>query len=265
MVKKNEFYTVDITDMNFLGFGVAKIDGIAVFVGGAVTGDRARIKIIKTAKSYAIARCEEVLTRSPHRTEDACPVSTACGGCAFRAVTYDYEKELTENAVKQSFIKQGMRDVTVAPLTHAARLSHYRNKGQYPVQKNAEGEIVIGFFAAKSHRVLDCAACDLQSDAFAPIIEEIRAFLIENDVSIYDEDSGKGLVRHIYLRIGEKTGEIMLCVVLNGDALPCEDAFVQRMTEKFPAIRSLYVNTNTKNTNVVLGDKFRLLSGREYI
>ena len=265
MVKKNEFYTVDITDMNFLGFGVAKIDGIAVFVGGAVTGDRARIKIIKTAKSYAIARCEEVLTRSPHRTEDACPVSTACGGCAFRAVTYDYEKELKENAVKQSFIKQGMRDVTVAPLTHAARLSHYRNKGQYPVQKNAAGEIVIGFFAAKSHRVLDCAACDLQSHAFAPIIEEIRAFLIENDVSIYDEDSGKGLVRHIYLRIGEKTGEIMLCVVLNGDALPCEDAFVQRMTEKFPAIRSLYVNTNAKNTNVVLGDKFRLLSGREYI
>ena len=265
MLKKNEVYTVDITDMNFLGFGVAKIDGIAVFVSGTVTGDRARVKIIKTAKSYAIARCEELLTRSAHRTEDACPVSTACGGCAFRAVTYDYEKELKENAVKQSFIRQGMRDVTVAPLTHATRLSHYRNKGQYPVRKNAAGEIVIGFFAAKSHRVLPCVGCDLQSDAFAPIIEEIRKFLLKNNVSIYDEESGKGLVRHIYLRIGEKTGEIMLCMVLCGEKLPAEDAFIARMTEKFSAIRSLYVNTNTKNTNVVLGDKFRLLAGREYI
>lgn len=265
MLKKNEFYTVDITDMNFLGFGVARIDGIAVFVGGAVTGDRAHIKIIKTAKNYAIARCEEVLVRSAYRTEDTCPVSTACGGCAFRAVTYPYEKELKENAVKQSFVKQGMRDVTVAPLTHADRLSHYRNKGQYPVRKNAAGEIVIGFFAAKSHRVLDCTGCDLQSDAFAPIIEEIRAFLIENDVSIYDEESGRGLVRHIYLRIGEKTGEIMLCMVLCGDKLPREADFVTRMTEKFPAIRSLWINTNTKNTNVVLGDEFRLLAGREYI
>ena len=265
MLKKNEICTVDITDMNFLGFGVTKIDGIAVFVSGTVTGDRARIKIIKTAKSYAIARCEELLVRSEHRTADACPVSAACGGCAFRAVTYDYEKELKENAVRQSFIKQGMRDVTVAPLTHAGRLSHYRNKGQYPVRKNTSGEIVIGFFAAKSHRVLPCIDCDLQSDAFAPILEEIRAFLLEKDISIYDEESGEGLVRHIYLRVGEKTGEIMLCMVLCGEKLPCEDAFVKRMTEKFPAIHSLYINTNTKNTNVVLGDKFRLLCGREYI
>lgn len=265
MLQKNAVYTVDITDMNFLGFGVTKIDGIAVFVGGAVTGDHARIKIIKTAKNYCIARCEEVLVPSLHRTEENCPVSRACGGCAFRAVTYGYEKELKENSVRQSFLKQGMRDVTVAPLTHADRLSHYRNKGQYPVQKNASGEIVIGFFAAKSHRVLDCAGCDLQSEAFAPIIEEIRAFLTENHISIYDEESGEGLVRHIYLRIGEKNGEIMLCLVLNGDKLPDEDAFIRRMTEKFPAIRSLYVNTNTKNTNVVLGDKFRLLAGNAYI
>ncbi len=265
MLQKNAVYTVDITDMNFLGFGVAKIDGIAVFVNGAVTGDRARIKIIKTAKSYSVARCEEVLVPSFHRTEPHCPVAKSCGGCAFRAVTYAYEKSLKENSVRQSFLKQGMRDVTVAPLTHADRLAHYRNKGQYPVQKNAAGEIVIGFFAAKSHRVLPCAGCDLQSEAFAPIIEEIRAFLTANNVSIYDEESGEGLVRHIYLRIGEKTGEIMLCMVLHGEKLPKEDVFVARMTEKFPAIRSLYINTNPKNTNVVLGDKFRLLYGREYI
>lgn len=250
--------------MNFLGFGVAKIDGIAVFIGGAVAGDRCRIKIIKTAKSYAVARCEEILSPSAHRVPDGCPVAASCGGCAFRAVDYLYEKAQKEAFVKQSFVKQGMRDVTVAPLTHAS-LSHYRNKGQYPVRKNTSGDIVIGFFAAKSHRVLNAIDCDLQNAAFAPILTEIRTFLLENNVSVYDEENGNGLVRHIYLRIGEQTGEIMLCIVANGDALPHEEAFVARMTEKFPAITSLYLNTNREDTNVILGKEYRLLFGKPYI
>ena len=264
MLQKNSVYTVDITDMNFLGFGVTKIDGIAVFVSGAVAGDCARIKIIKTAKNYAVARTEEILTASPHRTDTNCPVAEKCGGCAFRAVDYAYEKQQKEAFVAQSFVKQGMRGITVAPLTHAKQ-SGYRNKGQYPVRKTAAGEIAIGFFAAKSHRVLDCIDCDLQNKAFAPILAEIRDFLLKENVSIYDEESGKGLVRHVYLRIGEQTGEIMLCLVLNGEKLPKEDAFVRRMTEKFPKIRSLYLNTNTKDTNVVLGDKYRLVWGDPYI
>ncbi len=264
MLKKNDIFTAVVEDMNFLGFGVAKIDGIAVFISGAVTGDTARIKIIKTAKTYAVARVEEIVTPSPHRVDDNCAVSAACGGCAFRSVSYDYEKSLKENFVKMSFVKQGMRDVKVAPLTYA-KLSNYRNKGQYPVRKDAAGKTVIGFFAAKSHRVLDCANCSLQNEAFAPIIEEIRAFLDEFGISIYDEESGKGLVRHIYLRISEKTGEIMLCMVLCGEKLPHEYEFVARITEKIPAVKSLYINTNTKDTNVVLGDKYRLLHGEEYI
>lgn len=263
VLQKNTVHTVDITDMNFLGFGVAKIDGIAVFVSGAVTGDRCRIKIIKAAKSYAVARTEEILSPSAHRVPEGCPVAASCGGCAFRAVDYAYEKAQKEAFVRRSFIKQGMRDVTVAPLTHAS-LSHYRNKGQYPVRK-VMGDIVIGFFAAKSHRVLPSIDCDLQNEAFAPILREIRVFLLEKDISIYDEESGEGLVRHIYLRIGEQTGEIMLCVVANGDKLPFEEEFVSRMTETFPAIVSLYLNTNRENTNVVLGDGYRLLFGKEYI
>lgn len=264
MLKKNSVHETDILDMNFLGFGVAKIDGIAVFVSGAVAGDRCRIKIIKTAKSYAVARCEEILSPSARRVPEGCPVAASCGGCAFRAVDYAYEQAQKEAFVRQSFVKQGMRDVTVAPLTHAS-LAHYRNKGQYPVRKNAAGDIVIGFFAAKSHRVLDSIDCDLQHEAFAPILAEIRAFLIEKDVPIYDEESGEGLVRHIYLRIGEKTGEIMLCIVINGEKLPFEEEFVARMAAQFPAICALYLNTNQKNTNVVLGDTYRLLAGREYI
>nr|MBQ5811603.1 23S rRNA (uracil(1939)-C(5))-methyltransferase RlmD [Clostridia bacterium] len=265
MLQKNTLHTVEITDMNFLGFGVTRIDNIAVFVSGAVTGDTAEIKIIKAAKTYAVARVEKLIKKSDRRVADNCPVASACGGCAFRAVGYDYEKTLKENSVKQSFIKQGMRDVCIMPLSHADRLSHYRNKGQFPVRKNAAGDIVIGFFAAKSHRVLPCLDCDLESAAFSPILEEIKAFLEEKRISIYDEESGKGLVRHIYLRIGEKTGEIMLCLVLCGEKMPHEEEFTKRITEKFPEIKSLYINTNTKDTNVVLGDKYRLLSGREYI
>ncbi len=264
MLQKNTLHTVEITDMNFLGFGVTHIDGIAVFVAGAVTGDEAEVKIIKAAKTYAVARLERLLKRSDKRTHDSCPVASACGGCAFREIDYAYEKELKENSVKQSFIKQGMRDITVMPLTSAGRLSHYRNKGQYPVRK-VGGEVIIGFFAAKSHRVLSCLDCDLQNEAFAPILEEIRAFLTEKNISIYDEESGRGLVRHIYLRIGEKTGEIMLCIVINGDSIPFESEFAERISEKFHDIKSLYVNSNLKDTNVVLGDKYRLIFGREYI
>lgn len=264
MLQKNTVHTVKIEDMNFLGFGVTHIDGMAVFVKGAVTGDLAEIKIIKTAKTYAVARVERLVEKSDKRVEDGCPVSTACGGCAFRAIDYHYEKELKENSVKQSFIKQSMNDVCVAPLTFCHRLSHYRNKGQYPVRK-VDGEIIIGFFAAKSHRVLNCLDCDLQNEAFAPILREIRDFLAEKNISIYDEESGSGLVRHIYLRIGEKTGEIMLCLVLNGEKLPYEEEFLKIIKEKFPNVKSLYINTNTKDTNVVLGDKYRLLYGREYI
>ena len=258
MLKKNDVFTVSVDDMNFLGFGVAKIDGIAVFISGAVAGDTAQIKIIK------VARTERIISASPHRVEDSCPVSASCGGCAFRSVSYDFEKSLKENSVKMSFVKQGMRDVCVMPLTFA-KTAHYRNKGQYPVRKDALGNTVIGFFAAKSHRVLNCANCELQNDSFAKIIEEIRLFIDDNNISVYDEESGRGLVRHIYLRIGEMTGEIMLCLVLCGESLPREDSFISMMTEKFPAIKSLYINTNTKDTNVVLGDKYRLLYGKPYI
>ena len=264
MLKKNDVYTVDIDDMNFLGFGVAKIDGIAVFVSGAVAEDKAKIKIIKTAKSYAVARVEEIITPSKHRVNDICPVASSCGGCAFRTVSYEYEKSLKENFVKMSFVKQGLKDVQVMPLTHAG-LSGYRNKGQYPVRRDASGKVVIGFFAAKSHRVLDCANCDLQNRAFAPIIAEIRKFIEERNISVYDEESGKGLIRHIYLRIGEKSGEIMLCMVLNGSEMPYEKEFTGHITSAFPKLTSLYVNTNTNDTNVVLGDSYRLLYGKEYI
>ena len=175
-MKKNECFDVEITDMNFLGFGIAKVDGCVLFVSGAVTGDTARVRIIKVCRTYAVARTERILVPSKHRVEDGCAVSAACGGCAFRSVDYAYERTLKEASVRQSFVRQGLREVDVAPLAGDGRVDRYRNKAQYPVRRAADGKLAVGFFAAKSHRVLACADCPLQNPAFAPIVAEIRAF-----------------------------------------------------------------------------------------
>lgn len=265
MLKKNEIFEVEIEDMNFLGFGVAKIDGCVVFVSGAVTGDMVKIRIIKVSRTYAVARTESILIPSSHRVCDECKVSASCGGCAFRAVDYNYECSLKESAVMQSFIRHGLRDVTVAPLVSNSKIANYRNKAQYPVRRGANGKTIIGFFAAKSHRALECADCALQNAAFLPIVEEIRGFIDEKQISVYDEESGNGLLRHIYLRIGEATGEIMLCLVLNGTKLPHADEFSALIFKSFPTVKSLFLNFNEADTNVVLGERFELLAGKPYI
>lgn len=261
MLRKNDTLITEIIDMNMLGFGIAKPDGFAVFVSGAIPGDRARIRIIKVQKSYAIAKVEEILVPSPHRIKNDCPVSASCGGCAFRTVDYAYEASLKESAVRQSFLRQGLRDVQIAPLTHANQLSHYRNKAQFPVARTKSGELAIGFFAAKSHRVLDCGTCALQHPSFAPILAEVRRFLLEFHIPIYDETTRTGLLRHIYLRIGEATGEIMLCLVICGECLPHAGRLVERVTQKFPAVRSILLNVNKADTNVVLGERYIPLYG----
>lgn len=264
-MKKNECFDVEITDMNFLGFGIAKVDGCVLFVSGAVTGDTARVRVIKVCRTYAVARTERILVPSKHRVEDGCAVSAACGGCAFRCVDYAYERTLKEASVRQSFVRQGLREVDVAPLAGDGRVDRYRNKAQYPVRRAADGKLAVGFFAAKSHRVLACADCPLQNPAFALIVAEIRAFCEAHEIPAYDEETGHGLLRHIYLRIGEATGEVMLCLVLCGKSLPHADEFVARITEKFPAVVSVFLNHNEENTNVVLGSDFTRLYGKPYI
>ena len=264
-MKKNDQFDTEILDMNSLGFGIAKIGGMAVFVFGAVCGDLARIRIIKVEKKYAVARTEAILSPSPHRVDDVCPVSAACGGCAFRSVSYDYEKAQKKQAVRMSFQRQGMPDVPIAPLTSTGVQSHYRNKGQYPVRRGKDGGIEIGFFAAKSHRVLPCLDCDLADERFAPILSAVKNFMEEYAVPAYDEASGEGLVRHIYLRAGKATGQIMLCLVLTKPLLPHADEFVASMRAAFPDVVSIWLNENGADTNVVLGERFTLLCGEPTI
>ena len=258
-MKKNELYTVDITDLNNLGNGVAKIDGKAVFVPRAVDGDKLEIKIIKDTKDYAIARIEKILTPSLYRQESGCAVSNRCGGCVYRHITYAHECELKHNYVASAFRKAGV-SAKVAPTLSGAE-SGYRNKVQYPV---AEG-MTFGFYAPRSHDIIPCADCALQDEAFTPILAEIADLLRKSGVSVYNELTHTGLLRHVYLRRGSVSGEIMLTLVTSSAKFPQGKAFAEEIRKKFPEIVSVVQNINPEKTNVILGDRCITLSGKDHL
>ncbi len=263
-LKKNDVLTLTIEDITNLGFGVAKHAGQVIFVSGAVPGDVIVGKIIKIASSYAVARIEKTVTVSPLRTEDRCAVS-ACHSCAYKCLSYGHEQRLKEEAVRQIFKKSGLDGVRVLPLLASPAERGYRNKAQYPIALDKSGEYVIGFYAPKSHRVTEAALCPLAPLVFGEIIEALRGFFKKNSLSVYDEQSGAGLLRHIYLRRGEISGEILLTLVINGNSLPCSDELIEKITGKFPEVVGILLNVNREDTNIILGDKYVTLFGRDYI
>ena len=265
-MNKNDILTLSICDLNNLGCGVGRApDGRAVFVKGAVTGDTVRAKIIKVNQSYGVARLEEILTPSPYRIEAAeCTAPLSCGGCVYRHVTYAHELDRKRSYVENAFRKAGLPDVTVLPVKSTEQTVGYRNKAQYPLMQTNDG-IKAGFYATGTHRVIPADGCAIQNPAFAPIVTFVCAYADKASWSVYNETSGKGLLRHIYLRIGEKTGEIMVCLVINGDLLPNGNAFADALCKAFPAITAVLINVNKENTNVVLGKHYTTLRGNAFI
>lgn len=263
-LKKNDVFTSEIIDITNLGFGVAKHEGAVVFVSGAVPGDVARIKVIKIGSSFMVGRVEEFLTKSPHRVENRCHRGL-CHSCAYKSLSYEYEKGLKEEAVRQIFKKSGLSEVEIMPLVASPCEKEYRNKAQYPILRDKDGRYSIGFYAPKSHRVTEAADCPLAPSVFSEINEVLRTFYEKHSISVYDETTGNGLLRHIYLRRGEISGEILLTLVLNGKTLPCSDELVSVLTKKFPKIVGILINVNEKNTNIILGEKYITLFGRDYI
>lgn len=263
-IKKGDVFELEITDLNNVGNGVGRIGGKVVFVKGAVSGDRAKVKIIKTTKSFFVARLEDILVPSEQREDGFCSAPLSCGGCVYRHIKYSHELELKYNYVKNEFVKAGIPDARILPVIFAGRERNYRNKGQYPVTK-IKGKTVAGFYASKTHNIIPAEACAIQNGAFAEILRFVCESADAFGWSVYDEKTGRGLLRHIYLRIGEKSGEIMLCLVINARELPNSEAFVKSVTEKFPAIVSLTLNINERETNVVLGDTYKLLYGKDGI
>ena len=263
---KGGIYETEVTDVNNFGDGIGRINGIAVFIKGGVTGDRLRVQIIKTAKSYAVARIEEVLSASSYRGENDCAAYKRCGGCVSRHITYEYELELKRGFVAAAFRRAGLSDIVVHPVQTADKADGYRNKAQYPIGFDSKsGRLKIGFFAGHTHEICDCCDCRLSPDIFGKIVSKLRAFFEEKRLSAYDESTGRGMLRHIYLRYGEMTGEVLLCIVINAKSLPCEPELIELVKREFPQVVGVLVNINTENTNVVLSGKYRLLYGRDYI
>ncbi len=263
---KNDIVELDIFDLNNLGYGVGKLpDGRVVFVPGTVSGDRVTAKLIKINARYCVARLERIVEPSAYRPEEPfCTAPESCGGCVYRNVTYEHELELKREGVRADFAKAGLKDTVVDPVRSTGETRGYRNKAQYPVFNTKNG-LAAGFYAAKTHRPVSGNDCALQPPVFAEIVEFICRHAEKRGVAAYDETTGAGLLRHIYIRMAMGTGEIMVCPVLRHTSQAFDASFAASLTEKFPQVKSVMLNFNRKNTNVVTGEEYVCLAGRPYI
>ena len=260
-MQKNEEYIIEITDVTAEGSGVGKADGIAVFVPLTAVGDRAKVKILKTKKTYAYGKLLSLEKPSKSRIDNDCPYFNQCGGCVYRHISYDAEKTIKENKVYENIKRIGGVDMAPQPIIVDAH-DRYRNKAQYPLS----GDYAAGFYAFHSHRIIPCEDCLLQPQIFADITDCVCEWAKKNDISIYDETTHKGFLRHIYIRKAQQTNEIMVCLVINGEILPESDMLVDSLIELCgDSLKSVQININKKDTNVILGDKCKTIYGTDYI
>ena len=263
-LKKNDRIPLKITGVTAEGSGVGHDNGLAVFVANAALGDTVTAHIIKVKKNYAVARIHQIVTPSPDRVKPDCPVFQQCGGCAWRHITYEAECRLKEKTVADALSRIGHLTITPQPILAAGETDGYRNKAQFPVGGSAQ-ELKIGFFAPRSHRIVDCRACRLQPPEFEGALRAFARWIGENQVPIYSEETGEGLLRHIYLRKAQATGEVMACAVVNGDKIPKPELLAGELLREMPNLKSLVLNSNTARTNVVLGPVCRTLWGEDGI
>lgn len=266
-LKKNDIIETSVEAMSAEGNGICRTDeGEVIFVPNSAIADRLRVRIVKKLKKYSFGKIEEILSPSPSRKTADCPCFSSCGGCVYRHITYEAELSIKEKRVSDAVERIGkITDVKTEAIIGGDRENRYRNKAQYPVGKAKDGKPVSGFYGLHSHRIAACEDCLLQPKVFSEINKEILKFIEATKNDIYDESTHKGRLRHIYLREGEATGEIMVCLVVNGNGLKDEPKLVQELTEKFPQIKSIVVNSNRDKTNVILGKKNRVVFGQEYI
>ena len=263
--KKNDEVTLVITDMGNDGEGIGKADGYTVFVKDAVIGDHIRAKIIKAKKSYGYGRLMEILEPSPFRRETKCPIARQCGGCQLQALTYEKQLEFKEKKVRDHLERiGGFTQIPMEPIIGMEEPYYYRNKAQFPVGKNKEKEIITGFYAGRTHSIINNRNCCLGAKGNEEILNRVLSYMKEYRVEPYDEQTGKGLVRHILIRCGFTSGEWMVCVIVNGERLPREEKLVETL-KTIPKMTSITLNVNKKRNNVILGEQIRLLWGQTYI
>ena len=265
-LQKNQLLELTIERLSNDGSGVAhSADGETVFVPNTAPGDKARVKIVKDCKRYAFGILDEVLVPSPDRVEVDCPAAGPCGGCSLRHLSYESELRAKHDNVEDAFRRIGGLDVPIFPTLPSLEVDRYRNKVQFPVGRDKNGNPCIGFYAGRTHRIVPCPDCKLQPGVLNEIGNALCEFFAAHGIQPYDEESGKGLVRHIFLRRGAHSGQIMVCLVCTRPRLPHSDALVAALTERFPAIATILLNVNAKNTNVILGEETLTLSGPGYL
>ena len=265
-LQKNQILTLCIERLSSDGSGVAHSpDGETVFVPGAAPGDEADVRIVKDCKRYAFGILDHLRTPSPDRIPVDCAVAGPCGGCSLRHLDYTAELRAKQENVTDAFRRIGGLDVPVLDICPSPEVDRYRNKVQFPVGLDKNGNPCIGFYAGRTHRIVPCPDCKLQPGVLNDIGNALCRFFAENGIQPYNEETGRGLVRHIFLRRGAHSGQIMVCLVCTRPNFPHADALCTRLREQFADIATILLNVNSKNTNVILGTETHTLYGPGYI
>ena len=263
--RKNDIVTLEIVDCGTDGEGIGKADGFTVFVRDAVIGDTIMAKIMKAKKNYGYGRLMEILKPSPYRVEPVCLSARQCGGCQLQAVSYEEQKVFKEKKLRGHLERiGGFTELPMEPSIGMDEPYHYRNKAQFPVGRNKEGKIVTGFYAGRTHAIIENRDCALGIPQNKDVLDRVIAHMEKYNIAPYDEATGKGLVRHIFVRYGFFTGELMVCLIINGQDLPHQRELVEKLCE-IPGMTSISLNMNKNRSNVILGDKVKTIWGEDYI
>lgn len=266
MLNKNDIINLTVTSATAEGSGVGHTqDGIAVFVPLSAIGDRLSVRVLKVKKNYAFGKIEEILEPSPSRITPDCRYFSKCGGCVWRHIGYDEECKIKQQRVIDAVERIGGIHTDFKPIIACDNILRYRNKAQFPIGKDNNGNVQIGFYAFHSHRIIDCDDCALQPEAFTKVMNITRKFIEKTNTDIYDESTGKGRLRHLYIRMGEITNELMVCYVVNANGLKQEDLLIKMLKDELPTLKTVVFNSNREKTNVILGAKNRIAYGNGYI
>ena len=265
-MKKNDIIPMTVIDMTGQGSGICKVDGMAVFVPMTAVGDVIEARILKVKKSYAFAKIERIISASDNRIESDCSCYAKCGGCVYRHIPYNEELKIKRKRVYDALTRiGGIKDFAIHDIIGCKEPNGYRNKTQLPIGRETNGEVVMGFYGSHSHRIIPCEKCLLQPDEFNEIAAVCREWIEDNNISTYNEQTHMGLLRHLYMRKGFDSGEVMVCLVINGDAVPNIESLVSSLNRRFENIASIILNINKEKTNVIQGQTCKTIYGSDFI
>ena len=266
-MKKNDIIELKIDDIGVDGSGIGKVDGMTFFVKDAVIGDRVSAKVMKLKKNYGYARFMELLEASPFRVEPKCPLYRKCGGCQIQALSYEKQLEYKENKIRNNLMRIGgfVEDgIPMEPIIGMKDAYHYRNKAQFPVGRDKEGNIISGFYAARTHSMIPVENCYLGVPQNQEVMERVLGWMNQYQIEPYDETNGLGLIRHVLIRYGFRTGQLMVCLVINGKSLPKSEPLIDSLL-RIKGMASITISINRQRNNVIMGNVVKTLWGADYI